>query len=153
MSGLMRGQPLVQIAFVVENIEASCRAFSKLLGTHATQVMDAGDYTVTQTVLDGEPAPEANCLMAFLNAGNGVSIELIQPNGKPSVWQEHMDKNGPGFHHIAFSTEDMDRSVQDCGKAGLHLRQRGKYRDGGGEYAYLDGIDYLNTFIELLTQL
>ena len=152
MAGLMQGYPVVQIAFVVENIEASCHAFSQLLGTHATPVMDAGDYTGAQTVLDGEPAPEANCLMAFLNAGNGVSIELIQPNGKPSVWQEHLDKNGPGFHHIAFCTENMDRSVQDCGKVGLHLRQRGKYRDGSGEYAYLDGTDSLNIFIELLSQ-
>lgn len=152
MSGLLNGQPVVQIAFLVENIEESCRLFSELLGVEATPCVDAGDYSTTQTVLDGQPAPDANCLMAFLNAGNGLSIELIQPNEKPSVWREYMDKHGPGFHHIAFCTENMEKSIELCEKANMRLRQRGRYRDGSGEYAYLDAAKTLHTYIELLAQ-
>lgn len=152
MAGLINGQSVIQIAFVVKDIEESSRAFSQLLGNQPTPVRTAGDYSITQTILDGKPASEANCWMAFLDAGNGVSIELIQPNGKPSVWQEHLEKKGPGFHHIAFLTEDMAQSVQSCEDAGLRMRQWGRFRDGSGEYAYLEGTDSLNTFVELLAR-
>lgn len=152
MSGLLGRKNVVQIAFVVENIEDACRNFSRLLGTEAGPITDAGDYCVIRTVLDGAPAPDTNCRMAFLQAGNGVTIELIQPNGAPSVWQEHLEQKGPGFHHIAFCVDDMDAAIAQYGKAGFPLRQQGRYRDDSGAYAYLDARDTLHMYIELLTQ-
>jgi hypothetical protein len=35
----------------------------------------------------------------------GLSIELIEPDGKPSTWQEFLDIRGEGIHHIAFLQE------------------------------------------------
>ena len=37
------------------------------------------DYAVTRTEYEGNPAPEANSLLAFFDVGPGLQIELIQP--------------------------------------------------------------------------
>mgnify|MGYP002065169875 CR=1 FL=1 len=54
----------------------------------------------------GQPTP-ARAKLAFFRMEN-ISIELIEPAGGPSTWQEFLDAKGEGVHHIAFRIEDMD---------------------------------------------
>ena len=133
-------------------MEDAYRNFSMLLGTEAEPITDAGDCCVTRTVLDGVPAPDANCRMAFLQVENGVTIEPIQLNGALSIWREHLEQKEPGFHHIAFCVDDIADATAQCSKAGFPLRWQGRYRDDSGAYVYLDARDTLHMYIELLTQ-
>jgi hypothetical protein len=98
----------------------------------------------------GRPAPDANCLMAFFNAGPGVQVELIQPNGVKSVWQDFLDEHGEGVHHIAFGVKGMDAKIKACENFGMKCVQRGKYGNAGGEYAYMDAYDKMLCLVELL---
>ncbi len=36
-----------------------------------------------------------------------VTVELIEPLGGPSTWQEHLDAHGASVHHIAFEVQGM----------------------------------------------
>ena len=64
--------------------------------------------------------------------------------------QDFLDEHGEGIHHIAFGVKSTDEKIVACEAMGMKCTQRGKYGDGGGEYAYLDATDMLKCFIETL---
>jgi len=150
MAGILDTNVLTQVGFVVKDIEKSKRKFAEFFGVEAPIHIDGGKYEVTGTTVLGKPAPDANCYMAFFNAGPNVQIELIQPNGVKSAWQDFLDEHGEGIHHIAFHIKGMDSKVLTCENYGMKCLQRGKYNDGSGEYAYMDATDDLKCIIELL---
>ncbi len=89
--------------------------------------------------------------MAFFTVGEHIQIELIQPNGVKSTWQDFLDEHGEGIHHIAFNVKNTDekiRAMEDF--AGAKVLQRGKYGSGSGEYTYLDCTGELKCIVELL---
>ncbi|MDI9496975.1 MAG: VOC family protein [Bacillota bacterium] len=150
MAGTIGTNQVTQIGFVVRDIGKTKAAWAKFLGVAEPPVVDGGDYAVTGTRYLGEAAPRANCLMAFFDVGEGLQLELIEPNGEPSAWQDYLDEHGEGFHHIAFGVRGMDKQIANLERDGMSLLQRGKYGDASGEYAYVDGLGELKTLIELL---
>lgn len=150
MSSIINTNILTQVGFIVKDIEVTKKKFAEFFGVDVPQNVDGGKYEITGTTVMGEPAPDANCLMAFFNLGNGVQIELIQPNGVKSTWQDYLDDHGEGIHHIAFGIKGMDDKIKSCETFGMKCVQRGKYGNGGGEYAYLDATNDLKCLIELL---
>ena len=150
MAGIIDTNVLTQVGFIVKDIEATKKKFAEFFGVEPPPHFDGGKFEVTGTVVNGEPAPDANCLMAFFSVGPNVQLELIQPNGVKSTWQDHLDKYGEGIHHLAFNIKGMDKMVIKCEKFGMKCVQRGKYGNAGGEYAYMDAYDDLKCLIELL---
>ena len=150
MAGILGTNVLTQVGFIVRDIEVSKRKFAEFFGVEVPNHFDGGKFEVTGTQVMGQPAPDANCLMAFFDAGPNVQIELIQPNGVKSTWQDFLDEHGEGIHHIAFGVKGMDGKIKDCEALGMKCVQRGKYGDGGGEYAYLDASADLKCIVELL---
>jgi len=150
MAGLLDTNVVTQVGFVVKDIVAAKRKFADFFGVEEPPLCDCGKYEVTGTRYNGEPAPDAACLMAFFDAGPNVQIELIQPNGVKSTWQDHLDVHGEGIHHIAFVIKGMDEQVKRLELAGIPCVQRGKYGDASGEYAYMDATADLKCIVELL---
>lgn len=150
MSGILETSTLTQVGFIVRDIEATKRVFAEFFGIPVPAHFDGGRFEVTGTTVNGEPAPDANCLMAFFDAGPNVQIELIQPNGVKSTWQDFLDTHGEGIHHIAFQVKGMDGKILACEQFGMTCVQRGKYGDGGGEYAYMDAFGTMKCIVELL---
>lgn len=150
MAGVLNTSTIAQVGFIVRDIETTKRDFAAFLGVEAPPTVDGGDYAVAQTTYLGQPAPEANCLMAFFDVAPGLQIELIQPNGKPSAWQMYLDEYGEGMHHLAFPVSETEKKVVSCEAFGMPCLQRGKYGDGSGEYAYFDARKQLKCFIETL---
>ena len=93
----------------------------------------------------GEPT-EARAKLAFFGAGS-LSIELIEPVGGPSTWQEFLDAHGEGMHHIAFHIDDMEGQVEMLAGKGMPAVQSGDYT--GGCYAYIDSVPQLGVILEL----
>lgn len=150
MAGMIQSNIVTQIGFIVRDIYAVRSKFANFFGVEEPGIIDGGPYEITGTTYQGTPAPKANCLMAFFDAGANVQIELIQPNGVKSTWQDYLDTHGEGIHHIAFCVKGMEEKLAVCEAAGLKCVQRGKYGDASGEYAYLDANADLKCFIELL---
>jgi len=150
MEGILGTSKVTQVALIVRDIEKTKNKLAAFLGLPVPPHFPGGDFAVTQTQYKGRPAPDANCLLAFFDVGGGVQLELIQPNGAASVWQDFLDEKGEGLHHIAFNVKGMDSVVLSCENYGMKFAQKGYYGDGGGCYSYLEGGDGLPFIVELL---
>ena len=88
--------------------------------------------------------------MVFFELDN-LSLELLEPVGGPSVWQEVLDEKGECVHHIAFRVKGMDEHIVNIEKKGMPLTQLGRWTEGsGGCYAYFDSEEELGVILELL---
>jgi methylmalonyl-CoA/ethylmalonyl-CoA epimerase len=144
-SGL-KGKPLAQVAIVVRDIEASKTRWAKLLGVDPLETIHTQPGSEVNMVVRGAPA-NATCKLAFFDLGN-IQLELIEPDGQPSAWQEPLDERGEGLHHIAFWVEDMEKATSFLAEEGCPVGQRGDM--GEGQYVYVDAQAQLGTWIELL---
>ena len=149
MAGVLGTHMLAQVGFIVKDVEETKKKWAAFLGVDVPPTQPIGDYAVTQTTFQGEPAPEAYCWMAFFDVGPNLQLELIQPNEKPSTWRNYLDEHGEGIHHVAFQIKDSKAMVASAEAAGLKLVQHGTYGDGSGEYNYLDAPE-LKCIVELL---
>jgi len=149
MAGIMGTMRLAQVGFIVRDVEKTKVKMAEFLGMPVPPTCDGGEFAVTGTTVNGRPAPDANCKMAFFDLEN-IQLELIEPNGAKSTWQDFLDEHGEGIHHVAFGVKNTDEKVRACEEAGFPCTQRGKYGDGNGEYAYMDAVGSLKCFIETL---
>jgi catechol 2,3-dioxygenase-like lactoylglutathione lyase family enzyme len=149
-NGVISTNVITQVGFIVKDVEKSKEKWAAFFGVPVPPTINAGDYEITQTTYKGEKAPNAKCQMAFFDAGPNMQLELIQPNGEKSTWQDFLDEHGEGIHHIAFHVKGMDKALNACEEIGLKCVQRGKYGDASGEYAYLDSAKDYKCIIELL---
>ncbi|MDR0502347.1 MAG: VOC family protein [Treponema sp.] len=150
MSGLIKTNAVIQVGLIVKDVEKTKKKWAAFFGVDVPATVESGDYKVTQTRYKGKGAPKTKCKMAFFEAGNNMQLELIEPNGEKSTWQDFLDRKGEGIHHIAFSVNGMEKILEACGKDGIKCVQQGKYGDASGEYAYLDTVKDLKCIIELL---
>jgi len=137
---------VMQIGLVIENIEHAVQAWSHLLGVDPPSIIMTDTVDMAHTRYQGQPT-SARARLAFFDLGQ-VALELIQPLGEPSTWNDQLIARGPSFHHIAFEIKGMEEHIQGLQKHGLRLVQNGDYQ--GGRYAYLDGQNQFGTVIELL---
>lgn len=135
-----------QIGLVVKDIEKSAKAYCDVLGLPEPNVIITDEREKAETVYRGQPT-EARAKLAFFDMGQ-VQIELIEPDGQPSTWQEVLDEKGEGFHHIAFTIKGTDKVVAYLESKGAELVQQGKYT--GGMYSYVDTTPQLGLVLELL---
>lgn len=149
MSKPIEDTRLVQIGFLVKDIEKTKKQFARFFDVPEPETVNSGEYEVTKTEYRGEPAPRAKCYMTFFYFGD-LQMELIQPNEEPSLWREHLEQFGEGIHHISFQVKGMQKTISACEEWGMKLLQKGEYRRGNGRYAFLDALDDLKVVVELL---
>src|SRR5437763_2941293 len=56
----------------------------------------------------------------LLEVGEG-HVELIRPLSEDSGVAKWLEKNGPGMHHVAYQTDDIDKALGKVRDAGLRL--------------------------------
>jgi catechol 2,3-dioxygenase-like lactoylglutathione lyase family enzyme len=137
---------LTQVGIIVKDIEQSVETFSRVLGVDKPPIIITDDYDKAHTSYHGQPS-HAKAKLAFFNMGQ-VQIELIEPIGEPSTWKDHLDKNGPSVHHIAFVVPDTEKAIAYLSEQGIPVDQRGDYT--GGRYTYLNSVPQLGVALELL---
>lgn len=135
-----------QIGLVVADIEATVKAWATLLGVPEPEIFITDTVDLAHTEYQGAPTP-ARAKLAFFPMGQ-ITLELIQPLGHPSTWNDQLVQHGPSLHHIAFQIKGMAERTAALAEQGLKLVQRGDYT--GGRYAYLDGQEKFGAIIELL---
>ena len=118
---------------------------AKLFGKRAPVIITDPEE-VAQTKYNGQPST-ARAKLAFFKLGQ-VSLELIEPIGEPSTWNDQLVQHGESLHHIAFQVDGMARLLPLLAEDGMSTVQRGEYT--GGRYAYVDATERLGTTLELL---
>ncbi|MGC9348454.1 MAG: VOC family protein [Anaerolineae bacterium] len=136
---------VTQIAIVVKDIDKTSEAFSRIFGVPKPEPILSGGPEANATYR-GEPT-DARAKLAFIDMGQ-VTIELIEPLGGDSVWQEVLDEKGEGVHHIAFQVKGTDEVTDYLATHEVPVIQQGYYT--GGMYTYVDSEPALGVMLELL---
>ncbi len=143
---LLDNKKMAQVAIVVRDIEKSAAAYARLFNTEVPEISITEEPSDKPTLYDGKHT-NAQARLAFFNLEN-IQIELIQPVGKPSTWNDFLEQHGEGIHHIAFWVEGMQKHVNLFKENGMPEVQSGGW--DGGEYSYIDASDNLGIVVELL---
>jgi methylmalonyl-CoA/ethylmalonyl-CoA epimerase len=135
-----------QVGLIVRDIERSMEAYSRIFGVPKPEFIVTDGQEIAHTRYRGEPT-DAQAKLAFFDMGQ-VTLELIEPIGGPSTWQEFLDERGEGVHHIAFFVKDTDQVVASLEQNDIAVIQQGDYT--GGRYTYMDSASALGVILELL---
>lgn len=135
--------PILQYAYVVEDIEEACRQWVDLIG--AGPFFISPHHVSEDHLYRGEPT-KADLSYAFGQAGP-AHIQLIQQhNDAPSAYREMYATGEQGFHHVAILPSDFEaekKRFEDKGfKAVTTLISAARV-------AYMDTRPALGCFVEL----
>ena len=100
------------IAIAVNDVEASAKVYQKALGIDE---------------IEFETVESEGVEVAIIPMENG-RIELMQPTKDDSPIKKFLDKKGPGLHHMALETDDIDGEVERMEGCGVQFL--GKVRPG-----------------------
>ena len=98
-----RGTQVSHIGIAVEALADSLPFFRDILGLSEVDLEDA----------DGAR------IIGF-NAGEAL-VELLEAGDEKSPIARFLAKRGPGIHHLCFSVDDLDATLERCRRAGIQL--------------------------------
>ena len=98
-----RGTRISHVGFAVDAIAESLPLFRDVLGLPEIELDDA----------DG-------ARIVGFNAGESL-VELLEAEDEESPIARFLAKRGPGIHHICFSVDDLDATLERCRRMGVHL--------------------------------
>lgn len=145
-SVMFGGGVITQIGLVVKDIEKTSKAYADFLGVDSPESFLTDTVEKAHTEFKGE-STEARAKLVFFQLEN-ITIELIEPVGGPSTWQDFLETKGEGIHHIAFEIKRMEKKIRLLAGKDMPLLQSGDYE--GGRYSYIESTKQLGTILELL---
>ena len=93
------------VGIAVENLEDAVRLYAERLGMpeqHRETVEEQGVEAVLLEIGDGH-------------------VELLSPLAPETAVGRFLERRGPGLHHVAYRTDDIDAALEDARAAGLRL--------------------------------
>ncbi len=100
------------IAIAVNDVEESAKIYQQALGV---------------SEIEFETVESEGVKVAIIPLENG-RIELMQPTNDSSPIKKFLDKKGPGLHHMALDTENIEGEVERMEGCGIQFL--GKIRPG-----------------------
>ena len=67
-----------------------------------------------------ETVEEQGVEAVLLGVGQG-HVELMRPLGPETAVGRFLERNGPGLHHVAYGTDDIEAALEGVRAAGLRL--------------------------------
>lgn len=81
----------------------------------------AGFYKALGLDLEGvEEVPEQGVRVGFLPVGD-TRLELLEPTGESSPIAKHLERRGPGLHHLCVRVADIRASMAALSEQGYRL--------------------------------
>jgi len=79
-------------------------------------------YTTTLGIEPGGPeeVPQARTIVQFFPVGES-RLELLGPMGEDSPVAKHLQRRGPGVHHICLEVDDLPAEVARLRAAGMEF--------------------------------
>jgi len=95
------------------------------IAVHSIAEQRAFYETVLGAQFEGiEEVAEQKVRVAFFRFGaidGGVRIELLEPTSADSPIARHLEKRGPGLHHVAYEVSDLKSRLEAIKRAGLRV--------------------------------
>ena len=143
---LIASKTVTQVAIIVKDIDKARIAWAQTLGIKPPEVSVASGHSSRPTLYNGKPS-DAKAKLAFISMDN-LQIELIEPMGGKSTWQDYLDNNGEGIHHIAFSVKDINGMEKKFRMQEMPTVMSGGW--DGGAFSYISAEKQLGCILELL---
>jgi len=96
---------LDHIGVAVDDLEEAVSLYSERLG---------------MPVQHRETVEEQGVQAVLLGVGDS-HVELLSPLGPETAVGRFLERNGPGMHHVAYGTDDIESALEDARAAGLAL--------------------------------
>jgi hypothetical protein len=149
MDTLSYGLPLgaiMQLAYVVEDIEAEMERWTRVLGVGPFFYIP--HFPLKDIVHRGKPV-DLDVDVALAYSGT-MCCELIRQNCRsPSPLREVVESRGYGFHHWAVGTRTFDQEIARREEAGTRVASTAA-AGVGARFAYLDTAATLGGMVEIM---
>lgn len=138
--------PVMQNAFVVDDLESSIHQWATKLGVGPFYVFEHIQFSEIhfrgkRTSLD---------MSAAIAYWGDMQIELIyQHNSAPSIYQDFKQRGLRGMQHMGVMTDDLDAQLERLKSVDITPVQRGEVATGV-RFAYVDSDFNPGTMIELI---
>jgi len=93
------------VGVAVEDLDAAMELYRDRLGMREQHRETVADFGVEAVLLE---------------VGEG-HVELLRPTSPETVVGRFLESNGPGMHHVAYQTDDIDSALERARDAGLRL--------------------------------
>ena len=124
---------LEHIGIAVEDLETAERIFGDVLGSPSYKREEVMGESV---------------LTSFFKAGES-KVELLVPTSPDSAIARHLEKRGPGLHHIAFLVDDLESELDRLRGLGYRVVVEPKEGADGKRIAFLHPGDTGKVLVEL----
>ena len=102
---------VVQLGIVVENAKEAMDRFCRMFDVPE-------DFCMLISVKEGENGSRFTADFAWVNYG-GIQFEFIQPiGGDLGTYSGYLKETGGGIHHIAFTSDDPARLLEEYRASG-----------------------------------
>ena len=136
----------IQIALVVRDVEKAAKEWAELFNVPVPEIIDHSNHNNPNVTYRGKIG-DYGMRMAVIKAGSWV-LELSQPTGGESTFQEFLDKHGEGVHHLGFEVGGKrDAIVNELDEKGYNMRQIGFY--SGSSWTIVDSEDRLGVNLNI----
>ena len=136
---------VLQIAVVVKDCDATVKKYADDYGIGPWSIYEFNPDTVSDMIIEGKPVEYAMRL-ALADIG-GVQWEIIEPKDDKSIYAIFLKEHGEGLHHVAFGTENYEKTVEFYREKGRPVLQGGTWE--GLTYTYLDSRKDLGVIAEI----
>lgn len=101
----MKISHIEHLGIAVKSIEEALPYWENVLGLKCYNIEEVADQKVKT---------------AFLKVGN-TKIELLEPTSPESTVAKFIETRGEGFHHIAYSVENIEEALAEAESKGVRL--------------------------------
>lgn len=136
---------IVQATVVVKDIKNTSKNIASLFGMEVPEIFPLSKLGKTYAEFEGIPT-DAEILIANFNMGN-ITLELIEPDNKPSTFRAFLDEKGEGVHHIGLFVKDRKQALETMKENGIKIRYWGSYP--GGTYDIADTRDFMGVLLNI----
>jgi hypothetical protein len=138
----------IQVAIIVRDIEKAAREWCELFDAPMPEIRIQDKGPGDNVSYRGKHANYGLKLASIDAKDRGFIIELHQPTGGDSTFQEFLDKHGEGVHHLGFEVGDKrDAIIGELEDKGYKMRQIGIYP--GSSWTIVDSEDKLGVNLNI----
>ena len=141
----------IQFCVIVKDLNAAIEKYQRLFGIGSFSVYTVDAKDLKGVTYRGKPA-NYRLQVGIAPFGGGL-VELLEPQGGESIYQEFMDKRGEGVQHIGLVVDgDYKAAFQEMLDHGFEHSQGGPIEglNRNGAFDYFETEHELGTTFELL---